>query len=319
MNRAKPQVEKSTVKRVVQEQIGRSPDSVEPVTSGMIAATFECIVGEKPFIVQFNEPIMARGVVKERLLMDRLQMAGVPMRKIIGEGIDNGLQYTISAKSPGQELNSLAPDEFKVALASVFKILSAIASVNVKDSDGYGWFDKDGRGAFRTWKEHLCQIRDEEPGMFYDRWHVLFETSFLERDKYEEYFGRMARLLDSFSTPRGLVHGGFGYDNVLVDRGEVTAVLDWGDARYGDPLFDLAYMDFWPSGFDLVDMYKAYSESIGIKHDNYKNRILCYKYYIGLDSMRFFAKTNDKAAYNMVARILARQQEIRVPKHKRNT
>ncbi len=63
-------------------------------------------------------------------------------------------------------------------------------------------------------------------------------------------------------------------------------------------------MDFWPSGFDLIDMYKSYSEGIGIKYKNYYERILCYKYYTGLDSMRFFSKTNNNAAYDSVIKIL---------------
>lgn len=39
---------------------------------------------------------------------------------------------------------------------------------------------------------------------------------------------------------RVLVHGDFHAGNLLVDRGEVSGVIDWGDAAAGDPAIDLA-------------------------------------------------------------------------------
>lgn len=53
------------------------------------------------------------------------------------------------------------------------------------------------------------------------------------------------RLLDEHEAasfePR-LVHADLGPWNVLVDRGEITGVIDWTDIRVGDPAIDLA----WP-------------------------------------------------------------------------
>jgi hygromycin-B 4-O-kinase len=140
--------------------------------------------------------------------------------------------------------------------------------------------------------------------MFYGKWHGLFDTTFLERDRFDEYFREMTRLSEGLGAPRRLVHGGFGYDNVLIHEGQVSAVLDWQDARFGDPLFDVAYLDFWPSGFDLVDLYESHCGKKGLLHENYRHRITCYKYYIGLDAMRFFAKTENRGAYDQVLEIV---------------
>lgn len=139
--------------------------------------------------------------------------------------------------------------------------------------------------------------------MFYGEWHTLFQTTFLDR-KVFDYYDRMLKLLHKTPTARSLVHGGYGYGNVLVDSTEVTVVLDWTDARFGDPLFDLAYMDFWPSGYDLVDPYQRFCEERDITYEHYRERVQCYKYYSGLDAMRFFAKTENKNAHNSVIAIL---------------
>jgi hygromycin-B 4-O-kinase len=89
-----------------------------------------------------------------------------------------------------------------------------------------------------------------------------------------------------------------------VDRGEVTVVLDWANALFGDPLYDLAFLDLWPSGRDLVDQYQRLCEVRGIAFENYRARVQCYKIYIGLDSLRFFAKIGNGDAYNAMVGIL---------------
>ena len=42
-----------------------------------------------------------------------------------------------------------------------------------------------------------------------------------------------------------LLHGDYGFDNVLVDQGKISGVLDWANAKYGDFLYDVAWLDFW--------------------------------------------------------------------------
>lgn len=167
--------------------------------------------------------------------------------------------------APGRMLGSLEPARFRAALPSVLRTLAGISSVAMTDTGGFGWFDPAGHGPDASWKVHLGRVAEVEPGMFYGNWHGLFETTFLERDRYDAYFARMTELPDSISVPRLLVHGGFGYGNVLVEDDTVTVVLDWQDARFGDPLFDLAYMDFWPSGLDLTELFRPYCRDSAIR------------------------------------------------------
>jgi aminoglycoside phosphotransferase (APT) family kinase protein len=43
---------------------------------------------------------------------------------------------------------------------------------------------------------------------------------------------------------RRFLHGDDGFGNVLARDGEVTAVLDWLDAKDGDFVDDVAWLDF---------------------------------------------------------------------------
>jgi hygromycin-B 4-O-kinase len=113
----------------------------------------------------------------------------------------------------------------------------------------------------------------------------------------------MEDLIDLTPSRRELVHGGFGYGNVLLNDGRVTAVLDWQDARYGDHVFDLAYMLDWldrRTQEACVNVYKELLRKIGRSEARLEDRIKCYRYYIGVDGLRFAAKTKNERFYRAV-------------------
>lgn len=301
----RPRIDIGTVSRIFERCIGHAPEEVNRIGSGQISATFECERRGELFVVQFAEPDMGTGLDIERRFGQRLAQVGVPLREVVCDGLDGGLRWTVSRKAIGEPMTALSGDAYEHSLAPVFDTLLALASVDVSDTGGFGWMDENGWGKWDTWAGHLLFVREEEPEeMFYGKWHNLFETTFLEQRRFERYSEEMARLLEGLEPPRALVHGGFGYDNVLLDGGKVSAVLDWQDARFGDPLFDVAYLDFWPSGFDLVDQFEAHCDERCVLQAHYRRRVRCYKYNIGLDAMRFFAKTDNRGAYDQAVQIL---------------
>jgi hygromycin-B 4-O-kinase len=110
----------------------------------------------------------------------------------------------------------------------------------------------------------------------------------------------MESLLNSCPQERYLVHGDYGFGNLLAANGQVTAVLDWLNARYGDFLYDVAWLDFWDSGRGYRDRFRARYAEQDIDIPNYESRLLCYQCCIALDGLRFFAKANNAAAYQWV-------------------
>ena len=64
-----------------------------------------------------------------------------------------------------------------------------------------------------------------------------------------------ANLYDS--SPRALVHGDYGLNNLLIEDDRVTGILDWEHAHIGNPAYDLGYfhpmaaaLASWPSFLD---------------------------------------------------------------------
>jgi hygromycin-B 4-O-kinase len=299
----KPVIDCETAAMLLRDELRIDFDNLEEIGDGQIARTYSLDMGGRPYVLQFTEHNMSQGCLNERFFSERFRQMKIPVRSVLHEGDFAGLHYTVAAKVHGIGWNQLPLDEFMAVLPSVTDILLRIASVDTSDTTGYGWLDLRGNGKFASWREHLCQVRDEEPGQFYDRWHELFDSTFLDRKVFDYYYTKMEELIDRTPLRRELVHGGFGYGNVLVNDGQITTVLDWQDARYGDHVFDLAYMLDWLDESTQEACVRVYKESLrklGRSEARIEDRIKCYRYYTGIDGLRFAAKTKNEGFYKAV-------------------
>jgi aminoglycoside phosphotransferase (APT) family kinase protein len=73
-------------------------------------------------------------------------------------------------------------------------------------------------------------------------------------------------------VPPGLIHGDFWEGNILWNEGEISAVLDWEEAGYGDPAIDVSYalMNLRLRGLDTAAeaFLQAYESERGRKLEN---------------------------------------------------
>lgn len=60
----------------------------------------------------------------------------------------------------------------------------------------------------------------------------------------------------------GLLHGSYNFRNLLCDKGEVTGIIDWEDARIGNPVEELSLVlfRFFPDqlGQEFLSTYKKH-------------------------------------------------------------
>ena len=79
--------------------------------------------------------------------------------------------------------------------------------------------------------------------------------------------------------------------------GRVTAVVDWGNAMYGDFLYDLARLDFWAPGYPAMEAVDVLAEaeghfrSAGVVVPDFAERVRCCEVHIGLDAQTYNAFT----------------------------
>ena len=300
----KPQIAEVEVLALLRERFAAPIDDLAVVSGGQIAQTYGFSAGGAHYILRFTQH-MGANLDKEVLIQRLLAATPVPVAPILYVGRRGDLHYAISRRMPGAPLTESPPNTYEEVFPALLQTLDDIHAVDVSATSGFGIFGDNGVGFFPSWRASLAFIREEEPEWdFYGKWHTLFETTFLERDVWDAIYARMMELLAVCPEERSLVHGNYGFGNVLAVDMRITAVLDWLDAKYGDFLFDVAWLDFWSTELNVHRRFATHYAERSIAVPHYAERILCYQCYIALDGMRFFAKRQHEEPYRWVRDVI---------------
>lgn len=293
----KPVVEQQDVIALLQQYFAGPVTQLLPLEGGEIARTFAFTAEQQEYVIRFNQH-MGANFEKEAWLYPRLAAAGIPIAPLVQIGRFHDLHFAIAHKIAGKRMNTLLRDEFRAIIPQLITILNTIHHIDISDTQGYGCIGDDGVGLLTSWQERFVNLKEEEPEWeFYGKWHVMFEQTFLERDFFFDTYERMTQLLNYVPEERYLVHSNYGFSNLLVHEGRITAVLDWIDGSYGDFVFDIAWLSFWLPEARFPELFRQHYATQSVSIPAYDERLLCYQYAIGLDALRFYAKANRPDAY----------------------
>lgn len=288
MTSFKPRIEPQTIQSLLDETFHRPFHDLALLEGGQMAQTYSFSVAEKEYILRFCTSSLDATYAKEAFIYRNFAAPDIPIPAILSTGERDGLLFAISEKLPGHGLEPVSLEEYLQTIPSLLDTLFAIHQSDLKKWHGFGTIGDDGNGLFPSWKAYIAHIMEEERADgFYGQWHTLFDTTFLDCSLFETGYAQLMRLLEYCPEER-----------CLVQDGQVTAVLDWIDASYGDFVYDLAGMDFWmPPALDLVGRFRDYYTDNGVSLPHYLERVTCYKLYLALDGLRYWAKTDNRQAY----------------------
>lgn len=186
---------------------------------------------------------------------------------------------------------------------SLLQTLDALRDIDLSDRPGFGQVAPAGSGLHPSWEEYLSSLFSDRETGFWEGWTDLFSTSFLERDLFDSVHDRMQRLIPYCQAERAVVHGDFHVGNILADGQSVTGLVDRGNLKYVDPLYDLAVFQFWTPA---VDLEAAHAARQAEPEPHRRERLLCYTLCLALDALRFNAKAGPRPSYESVrARVMA--------------
>jgi len=205
--------------------------------------------------------------------------------------------YCISEKSPGTFVHLFNNEKTTLVDNNLVESLYKIHLCDITNTKGFGNWDKWGKARFRSMQEYILDVIKQQEIYTNER----FSTGIFEKDLYIQGSERIKQLVKFCSPKRYLVHADYGYDNVLANKeGKITAIYDWEHSIYGDFVYDIAWIDFW--GFREENTYsnlycKKFRDSERLDFDNYDQRLLCYKLYIGMTAAGFFSESNQEDKY----------------------
>ena len=286
-----PNIESGRASELLAGIFGTSVSHLMPITTGQIARAYSFEVAGEDHVIRFVDAKIAATLRKDRFVAERLASSSVPVPRIDHLGNLGEFDYAIARKAPGSPLGSLRNDLRLVP--ALIETLDAIHQIDVTDTEGYGFFDPPEVGENTSWSAFLLNVADDgEEGSFYGKWHRYFDETFLDRERFFALYDEMIAMLRFCPEQRCLVHGDYGFGNILAEDGRITAVLDWANALFGDPLYDVAWLDLYSPGTFFKDRMREFYERRGRAVEHYEERIACYQMHVCLDAQRWYVKSD---------------------------
>lgn len=296
---AKTRIDPQAALAYLKETISPGIAVLLPVEGGETSQAFGFDVDDQHYILRVNTDDSA--FRKDAYAATHFASADLPIPQVLHLDImQSGHFACVTPRAAGELLNLLSAGTRNEIMPKVMAMLDAIHQSHVV-GHGYGVFDTSGDAASASWRDAL---QDELAGNR-PHWDRLSATTCLEADVLLHLLSSIADLVPHMPNLRQLVHGDIGMDNTLADETGITAVIDWGGARYGDPIYDIAWLHVWWQDVPFSRLYREHRMRDGTDIDDFDARLTCYASFIGLSALAFFANSNQPGKYRWLRERLA--------------
>ena len=274
---------------------------LEPLPGGVFSRAFAFRAGGQAYVARLSAyGHAAEAFAKDDYAVRHFSSPALPIPRVVARASTPIGHIAVSERAVGRTLDQMSPAERQRLLPAMLDTFDAIGRADVSASQGYGSWNAQGIGEADSWHAYLAAASENAMTGFYANWHALFRDSFLERDAYETIYQGMRRLLRYCPEDRALIHNDAHFENVLGEGERITAVIDWGNALYGDALHEIAQLAWWSAwpGWWYDDVAGQLDARYGAA-PHYAERIACYQLHLGLDDLRYYAKSGKRAEYEM--------------------
>jgi aminoglycoside phosphotransferase (APT) family kinase protein len=235
--------------------------------------------GEKSFVIRAEispTPFLMDGadIVNEFCTVKAAFEEGLPVAEPMWLEEDAnklGSRFFVSRRAAGSNFGDVMGGRGALSretIKDLVRVLALIHNARLDPDDAYV-----GRSHLRRWLG--CRTMSETAQAYVDYWAELSRRlDFGLSPAIERGFAWLRGNLPDCDDRPVLVHGDYGLHNVMIDRGKVSAVLDWEAAYVGDPadeffLFSLALSPY----VSRPELLRLYGEAGGRPISRYR---LCF-------------------------------------------
>jgi hygromycin-B 4-O-kinase len=279
----------SEAERFLRERYGADIVDVKELAVGSWSQVFSFVNKDVKYVIRWSD--MNDNFERDSCAA-KYNRDDLPIPQIVELGKSSKF-FAISPYVNGEFLEKLSSNEIENTSESIFKMFHALRSIDLSSAEGFGFWDKDGKGSHGSWREFLLDDKNESRGSLVKGWKDNLGNPYMIH-VYEQLWKRFETLVRYCPEDKSLVHSDLINRNVLAKNGNINAVLDWGSSVYGDSLYDVVWFIFyepWYPNFgktnlpqELLEDYKSDPTTNKV---NINFRILCYQLHIGLDSIAY--------------------------------
>jgi hygromycin-B 4-O-kinase len=277
-------------RRFVDEHYGPRAADVRALGAGEWSRAYAFVLDGRRAVIRFGDHV--EDFRKDRV-MAAYSCAALPVPAVIEIGPAGDGYFAVSERAPGDLLDGLDSTGTRAVLPGLLAALDALRDIDVSSTEGYGIWAPDGTGPAASWAQALLAISQETarvPG-----WRAALAASPTGTGPFDRGYATLRELAEGLPDDRHMIHGDLVNHNVLVQGSRITAVIDWGNALYGDWLYDAAWLIFWWPWFpqwqdiDITAELEGHWEQHGGQPPRLHHRLRACLVHIGLDAMAYNA------------------------------
>jgi hygromycin-B 4-O-kinase len=226
-------------------------------------------------------------------LMAEYSRPALPIPRVTEIGQAGDGYFAVSERASGRLLDQTDGTAMDAVLPALLATLHAIAGVEVADAQGFGIWGSDAVAPAASWADALLAVAWETarvPG-----WRASLASSPTGAAPFDRSYARLADVVSGLEVQPRLIHGDLLNRNVLVRGGQVAAVIDWGNAMFGDALYDAAWLIYWWPWYpqwrdiDIAAELRNHWARGGDQTADLDRRLTACLLQIGLDAMSYCA------------------------------
>ena len=270
----------------------RDAAGVTPLGTGVWSKAFAFRRQGRDYVIRFGAH--QEDFAKDRLAA-RYASPALPIPRILEMGEALGGYYALSERLYGGYIDDVDGAQMRALLPSLFAALDAARLADLSGTTGYGDWDAYGTAPYPSWEAALLDVARDRPAQRTHGWRRRLAASPVGLGPFEKAYRHLQALAGRVPGPRHLIHSDLLHYNVLVEGSRVSGVLDWGCAKYGDWLYDLAWLCFWQpwypawQGIDFRAEAQRHYASLGLDMPHFEERLRCCQIHIGLDGQAYQA------------------------------
>jgi hygromycin-B 4-O-kinase len=269
---------------------GRRAADVRALGAGEWSRAYAFVLDGREAVIRFGQHVED---FRKDQAMAAHSCAGLPVPAVTEIGAAGDGYFAVSERAYGDLLDGLNDRGMRAALPALLAALDHLRDIDVSGTQGYGLWTPGGTGPAPSWPQALLAISQETPRV--PGWRAALAASPVGTRPFDRGYARLRELAEGLPDERHVIHGDLVNRNVLVLGTRIAAVIDWGNALYGDWLYDAAWLIYWWPWFpqwqdiDITAELERHWEQHGGVPPDLHHRLRACLLHIGLDAMAYNA------------------------------
>jgi aminoglycoside phosphotransferase (APT) family kinase protein len=246
----------SCVRKVSSESISKSTK----IMHGEANVVYDVVMSDGPELIVRIAPVGRAVFERERWAIESCRSKRIPVPEILDiSRYDTGDQEVVACiqkKLPGR-LFSAFNGTRKEGLSVARQCGVFLRDIHTIKTTGVGYIDGEGKGKYETFDEYAYgELEGLRDGL------IRAITAFdLQHRTIIEPFEWVQDRLRHMKVQPNLIHNDFDPRHILVDKGSVCGIIDFGEASSEDPINDLTRFSFYDNQGPLFgELLAGYGE-----------------------------------------------------------